>query len=150
MTRNQIYNKLFSGGNYSKQYLIDLVHPTAGTLHYVNNNEDVVYNGITYTKANFSYTPPKQNGEGASLEISGIDNAQLFEWVEESDDNYELNVVGILNDEEVSPIHNYKHFHGTISVGEDNKIAFSLENDGRLDMVFTVYKYDTDSNRGNS
>ena len=53
MTRAQIFNLLFNGGNYAKQYLIKLSHPTAGTLRFVNNNESVVYDEATYTPANY-------------------------------------------------------------------------------------------------
>jgi hypothetical protein len=35
-------------------------------------------------------------------------------------------------------------------MGDNNEINFTLENDGRLDMQFTVYKYDTDLNKGNA
>ena len=35
-------------------------------------------------------------------------------------------------------------------MGENNELIFSLESDGKLGMTFNVYKYDTDTNRGNS
>ena len=144
MTRAEIFNLLFNGGNYSKQYLIKLTHPTAGTLRFVNNNQPVAY------PANYEYTPPGSQGEGASLSIGIADNYQIVEWVENADDRYTLEVIGELNNGAVQPIRAYKHFYGSISMSDDGKLSFSLESDGRLEMVFTVYKYDTDLNRGNA
>lgn len=150
LTRAQIFKLLFSGGNYAKQYLIKLYHPVAGVLRYVNNNQDITYDGYTYSAANFNYTPPDSQNEGGTLEISSIDNYQIVEWLEKADDRYTLEVMGALNDGEVQPIRAYKHFYGTASMSENGTLNFSLENDGRLGMVFTVYKYDTDLNRGNA
>ena len=150
MTRAEIFNLLFNGGNYSKQYLIKLTHPTAGTLRFVNNNQAVTYEGVTYNPANYEYTPPDSQGEGASLSIGIADNYQIVEWVENADDRYTLEVIGELNNGAVQPIRAYKHFYGSISMSDDGKLSFSLESDGRLEMVFTVYKYDTDLNRGNA
>ena len=150
MTRAQIFYLLFNGGNYAKQYLIKFMHPTAGTLRFVNNNQTVTYNNESYTPANYDYTPPDSQGAGAALSIGIADNYQIVEWVENADDRYTLEVIGELNNGEVQPIRAYKHFYGTVSMSDDGKLSFSLENDGRLDMVFTVYKYDTDLNRGNA
>lgn len=150
MTTAELFNALFQGGNFSKHWLIKLSHPTAGTLRYINNNESVTYNNEEYIASNFDYTPPDMNGEGAELVICIIDNPELMNWVENADSNYTLQVVGILNDGEITPIHNYKHMHGTVSLGEDNNLNFTVEQDDRLNMIFTVYKYDTDSNRGNA
>lgn len=150
MTAEAIYNSLFNGGNYAKPYLIRFSHPTAGGLLFVNNNEPVEYENVMYSPANFSYTPPDSRGEGGSLEIGIADNTPLIEWVENADDRYTLEVVGVLVGNEVQPIRSYHHFYGTVSMGADNKLSFSLENDGRLNMTFNVYKYDTDLNRGNA
>ena len=150
MTRAQIFNLLFNGGNYAKQYLIKLSHPTARTLHFVNNNESVIYDEATYTPANDEYTEPDSQGSGASLEIGIADNYQLVEWVENADDRYTLEVVGILNNGTVQEVRAFKHFYGSVSMSEDGKLSFSLEDDGRLQMVFTVYKYGTALNPGNA
>ena len=150
MTLAEIFNSLFNGGNISRHWLIKLFHPTAGCLFYVNNNESITYNNIEYKAANFDYTAPDTTGDGASLEIEAIDHYELLQWLEQADYRYIMEVVGILNDGEVTPIHKYKHFFGTASMGIDNKISFALDSDNRLDMVFTVYKYDPDTNRGNA
>ena len=153
MTRAQIFNLLFNGGNYAKQYLIKLSHPVAGVLRYVNNNEAVTYGDVnpeTYQPANFDYTPPDNKGEGGQLEIDATDNYQVVEWIDKADHRYTLEVVGCLNNGAVQPIRSYRHFYGTVTMGEDNKLQFSPENDGRLNMVFNVYKYDTSLNPGNA
>ena len=150
MTQEAIYNLLFNGGNYTKPYLIRFSHPTAGVLRFVNNNEAVEYENTVYNPANFSYTPPDSKGEGGSLEIGIADNYQIVEWVENADDRYTLEVVGALNNGEVVPVRAYKHYYGTVSMADDGKLVFSLEDDGRLQMVFNVYKYDTDLNPGNA
>ena len=72
------------------------------------------------------------------------------EWVENADDRYSLEVVGVLVGSEIQPIRSFRHFYGTVSMGADNTLSFSLENDGRLGMTFNVYKYDTDLNPGNA
>ena len=114
MTAAQIYRLFFDGGNYAKQYLIKLSHPVAGTLRFVNNNQNVVFNNETYSPANFDYTRPDSLGGGGSLNISAIDNADLVEWIDKADYRYMLTVVGIINGSEVQEIKSYKHFYGSI------------------------------------
>lgn len=150
MTQSEIFNLLFNGGNFSRPWLLKFTHPTAGTLRYVNNNEQVTFANEIYIPATFEYTQPNQSGEGAKLDIFATDNYELVEWVENTDNNYQLEVVGLLVNGEVQEVKTFKHFYGTVSMSEDNKLSFALESDGRLDMVFTVYKYDTDLNRGNA
>ena len=150
MNITQIFNALFNGGNYTKPFLIKLSHPTAGTLRFINNNEAVTYQNQIYQPANFSYNPPDSQGAGASLEIGIADNYQIVEWVANADERYSMEVIGCLYDGEVQQIRAYKHFYGTVSMADDGKIVFALEDDGRLGMVFTVYKYDTALNPGNA
>ena len=59
MTQNEVFNALQRGGAYSLPYLIKMYHPDYGSLYFVNNNEDVVYNNITYHASAFKYTPPQ-------------------------------------------------------------------------------------------
>ena len=150
MTAGQIFRLLFEGGNYAKQYLIKLYHAQAGTLYYVNNNQNVTYDGNTYVAANFDYTPPNSEGDNGSLSISAVDNAEVFAWVDAIDDKYSLEVIGILNGSEVTELRSYKHFYGSVSMSENNELSFSFESNGKLGMTFNIVKYDTDTNRGNS
>jgi hypothetical protein len=114
----------------------------------VNNNEAVEYDEETFSPANFTFKEPDSQGSGASLEIGIADNFQIVEWIEDADDRYSLEVVGAINNGEVQPIRAYKNYYGTVSMSDDGKLVFALEDDGRFGMVFTVYKYDTDLNRG--
>ena len=150
MTQSEIFNLLFNGGNFTRPWLLKLTHPTAGTLRYVNNNEQVTFNNEVYSPADFDYTPPNNDGEGAKLDISATDNYEIVEWLENADCRYSLEAVGVLIDGTVQETRCYKHFYGTVSMAEDNKLSFAPESDGRTDMIFTVYKYDTDLNRGNA
>lgn len=152
MTDNEIFNLFFGGGNYSLPYLLKFTHSTAGTVRLVNNNEDVVYNDETYTGSNFTYTPPNNDGTSGSLSISSVPNENtLFEFLENADENYRLDVVGaLLDDGSVQPLKQYVHMFGSISVDEKGTVEFQLSSDDRLDMTFTPYKFDTDNNRGNA
>ena len=62
MTQDQIFNALHRGGAFSLPYLIKMYHPDYGSLYFVNNNEDVSYDGHTFTASTFNYTPPQTIG----------------------------------------------------------------------------------------
>ena len=62
MTQNEVFNALHRGGAFSLPYLIKMYHPEFGALHFVNNNENVIYNGVTYQASTFNYTPPQTVG----------------------------------------------------------------------------------------
>lgn len=150
MTEEEIFNALFSGGNFSLPFLIKFHCDGVGTIRLVNNNESISYLGEVYATGTFSYTRPDNEGNGAKLSITGIDN-QLVEFVELSNDRWSLDVVGVLAKTGiVEPINVWKHFHGSVSYGMDMKLEFSLETDDRLNMQFCAYKFDTDNNRGNA
>jgi len=151
MTTRQIYNLLFNGGNFSKHYLIELSHPTAGTLRLVNNNEAISWGGKTFKVSTFDYTPPNNKGSGGSLEITSADNEEIFAFIENADDKYSLKVVGILDQNgNVETLKTFRHFYGAVSMGDDSTITFTLGNDDRLEMKFNPFKYDTNTNRGNA
>lgn len=153
MTDAELFNKLFNGGNYALPYLIHLTQNKENpdfSIYLVNNNEDVTYNSQTYEASTFTYTPPKKDGSGASLSITGIDN-DLINLVEECTDNILLEVVGaIAENGEVYPVKCYRHFHGSVSYGNDMKLEFNLGRDDRLDLQFLPYILDTDNNRANA
>ena len=145
-----LFYALFSGGRHSMHYLIQFSHQNLGTIRLVNNNEDVAYDGKTFARSSFEYTEPDKKGAGGALRITAIGN-ELIPFIENADDKYRLDVVGVLvEDGEVQPIESYAHFHGSASYSDDMVVEFQLEGDDRLDMTFTPYMYDTDSNRGNA
>ena len=151
MTNSEIYNLLFNGGNYSKHYLIEFSHPDLETIRLVNNNEDVTLEGKTFKAANFSYNRPNSDGEGGTLEINSFDNSELIDFVEKADDQYSLKVVGIIQENgEIAKLKTYTHFFGSCTITEDWDVNFTLGRDDKLDMIFNVYMYDSDQNRGNT
>ena len=152
MTSNEIYNNLFQGGAFSLPYLIRMYHPNYGALYFVNNNEDIVYNGNTYHASSFKYTKPKTIGgvlQNGSLEITAIDN-EAIDIIDSSDELFEVRAVGVINDGNVTPIKTFKHQYGSATTDEQMKITITFTNDDRLGMVFPPYVFDADNNRGNA
>lgn len=149
MTQAQIFNLFFGGGNFSKKWLIELSQTGLQTIYLVNNNENVSFGGHNYNVASFEYTQPNNKGEGGTLDIFSADN-DVFEFVENADDSYNLRVVGVIAaDGSIEQVQLFNHFYGTVS-SDGHSLTFNLGHDDRLGMVFTVYKYDTDNNRGNT
>lgn len=150
MNDYEIFDMLFNGGNYSMPYLVKFHCDGVGTIMLVNNNEAVKYANETYRPSTFDYTRPDNEGRGGKLTITGIDN-QLVEFVENANHRWFLQVVGVITkDGDVEPIGYWKHFHGNVKYGVEQKLEFDLEGDDRLDMMFCPYKFDTDNNRGNA
>ena len=153
MTQNEVFNALQRGGAYSLPYLIKMYHPDYGSLYFVNNNEDVVYNNITYHASAFKYTPPQTAGgvlRNGTLEITAIDN-EVIDIIDNSDELFEITAVGVLNEDgNVTAIKLYKHQYGSATTTEEMKVVITFTNDDRLQMVFPPYIFDSDNNRGNA
>jgi hypothetical protein len=153
MTQNEVFNALFTGGAYSLPYLIKMEHPDATPLYFVNNTDDVIYNGVTYKASGFKYTAPQTIGgvlKNGTLEITAIDN-EVIELIDQSDELFKITAVGVLNnDGTITAIKLYKHQYGSASITEDMRINISFTNDDRLEMNFPPYVFDSDNNRGNA
>ena len=153
MTQNEVFNALHRGGAYSLPYLIKLYHPDYGSLYFVNNNEDVIYNSQTYSASAFKYTPPQTIGgvlKNGQLEITAIDNS-VIDIIDSSDELFEITAVGVLNDDgTVTAMKMFKHQYGSATTTEDMRVVISFTNDDRLDMTFPPYIFDSDNNRGNA
>lgn len=152
MTDIQIFNALFDGGKFTKPYLIKFTNKTSDVIRLVNDNQIFLYQGETYKPASFEYTQPNNTGLGATLSISSIPNENnIFEFIENLNDKYRLDVVGVINAAgDVQPIKQYVHFYGNVTADEKGTLNFNLGSDDRWDMNFTSYKYDTDNNKGNA
>lgn len=151
MTTEEVFEKLFNGGNFGLPYLIKFSHPDLEAIRLVNNNENILFNGEVYAASSFTYTPPSNNGTGAHLSISSLpDEDNLFNFIESADYRYNMQVVGVLVEDSIQPLRVYHHFNGTLSMDEKGAIDFSLDGDDRLEMTFPNYSYDTDNNRGNA
>lgn len=152
MTDSEIFNRLFTGGLFTLPFLLKFSHPDAGIVRLVSDNQDIQYNNELYSAADFHYIPPESNGTGGTLEINSHPNENsLFEFIENADFRYRLDVVGaILEDGSIQPIKAYKHFYGSVSVDKSGKVNFQLGADDRPEMSFTPYVFDTDNNPGNA
>ena len=152
MTQNEIYNALQKGGAYSLPYLIRMYHPSYGAMYFVNNTDDIEYNGHTYKASAFKYTRPKTIGgvlKNGSLEITAIDN-EAIDIIELSDELFTVDAVGVINDGTVTPIKSFHHQYGNATTDETMKITITFTNDDRLGMVFPPYVFDAENNRGNA
>ena len=153
MTQDEVFNALHRGGAYNLPYLIKMYHPDYGSLYFVNNNEDIVYNSQTYSASTFNYTPPQTIGgvlKNGQLEITAIDNS-VINIIDNADELFEITAVGVLNDDgTVTAMKMYKHQYGSASTTEDMHVVITFTNDDRLNMTFPPYIFDADNNRGNS
>lgn len=153
MTIDEVYRALYRGGAYSLPYLIKIQHPDYAPLYYVNNNEDIVYNGNTYKASAFKYTRPQTIGgvlRNGMLEISAIGN-EVIEIIENSDELFTVEATGVIDSYgQITPIKSFRHQYGTVSTDEKMKVSISFTNDDRLEMTFPPYVFDADNNRGNT
>ena len=153
MTQNEVFNALHRGGAFSLPYLIKMYHPDYGSLYFVNNNEDVLYDSQTFTASTFNYTPPQTIGgvlKNGQLEITAIDN-NVIDIIDNSDELFEITVIGVLNNNgTVTAMQIYQHQYGTATTTEDMRVVISFTNDDRLSMKFPPYIFDSDNNRGNA
>ena len=118
----QIFNRYFNGGAYALPFLLKFSCPGCSTLYFVNNTESIEFEGNIYHHASFEYAPPDSNGKGANLRISGADKR----------------------------LKQYIHFYGTVSYSENMELNFELGTDDRLEMTFPPYKFDAETNKGNT
>lgn len=140
-------------GAYSLPYLIKLYDPSETIVMYlVNNNENIIYNGITYIASTFEYTPNASesgfNG-GGSLKIAIKDN-QVVDLIETYRE-VKLDVIGILNkaDGTITELRTYRHHYCEVS-GDRTNAVFTFSRDDRLDMTFPALIWNAANNRGNS
>lgn len=150
MNDTQVFNNLFNGGSFTLPYLLKFTCDNLESILLVNDNKDFEYNGETYNASSFDYTPPDNQGSGATLTISGAEN-NLIPFIENADETYRLDVIGVISaNGEVQKIKQYSHMLGTVSYTDSMEITFELGSDDRLNMTFPPYKFDTDMNRGNA
>lgn len=148
MTDEELFNELFDGGSYSLPYLIHFSHLSAGDLYFVNSNQDVTFNNITYKAANFSYTEPDYQGNGASLSFSLIDN-DLTVFLDKADENATITIDGVINQNgTITQIKTFNHSYFSANWGTDLTLSLSFSLDDRFNMTFPPYVFDSDNNRG--
>ena len=146
----EIFNRYFNGGAFALPFLLKFTCAGCPTLYFVNNTESINFEGNLYHHASFEYSPPDSNGKGANLRISAADN-ELIEFVENADDGYRLDVVGLIAEGgEVQRLKQYVHFYGSVSYTENMELNFELGSDDRLDMTFPALIFNSYNNRGNT
>ena len=138
-------------GDYKLAWLIELTGPAAlPVVRAVNNNEDVVYGGHTYSASTFNYLPGEavhgMDG-GGTLDIVVTDNAVID--IIETYRSVKLEVVGVLVDSTVSEVQGFSHTWGSVS-WDGKKASFTFEKDEKLTMTFPSILLDPSINRGNA
>ena len=153
MTQDELYKALTTGGAFALPYLITVSQPDAGTLRFVNNNEDVVFDGYTYKASAFKYSRPYVVGgvlQNGVLEITAIDS-DILALIDNSTEQPEISAVGVLDENgTVTPFKSFRHQYGTVTTDESMRITISFTNDDRLDMKFPPYTFDSENNAGNA
>ena len=154
---NANFEKLIQrNGTYSLPYLIAISdYDNTMCLRFINNNQDLVYDGNTYKAAGFKYTAsPNESGfcGGGTLEIAitpNTDENQIIDLIE-TYRHIKLQVIGILLDSgEVSVLERYSCSYGKVKVTR-TKATFSFEKDNRLSMTFPALLWTGLNNRGNA
>ena len=138
-------------GNYKLAWLIELTGlASLPVVRAVNNNEDVVYGGHTYSASTFNYLPGEavhgMDG-GGTLDIVVTDNAVID--IIETYRSVKLEVVGVLVDSTVSEVQGFSHTWGSVS-WDGKKASFTFEKDEKLTMTFPSILLDPSINRGNA
>lgn len=153
MTQDEVFKALHTGGAFSLPYLIELTHPEWGTLRFINNTINMVYDGNTYQASAFKYTAPQVAGgvlKNGTLEISAAENS-IIDLIDASDELLTVKAVGVLNkDGTITPFKMYRHQYGTATTDGDMKVTITFTNDDRMGMNFPPYVFDSDNNRGNA
>ena len=152
MSTAELYSCFVHGGKYSLPWLITLSHDEAGTIRLVNNNEDVEYEGETYSASSFDYQRPTATGgtlSGGTLAITGVDSG-IIEFFEAADETFAFQAVGCLVDDEVQAVKFYKQQYATVGISNEMEVSIEFSGDDRLEMVFPPYVFDAENNRGNA
>lgn len=152
---NANFEKLIMrNGSYSLPYLIYIKGSSSKgdiELYFVNNNEDVVFEGKTYKASAFKYSPSKSEygfTGGGSLSLSCAEE-RILELVESSS-SLELIVKAVIDDENnINELKTFTHSFGRASVKKE-QIDFSFDADDRLQMTFPTLVWSAQNNRGNS
>lgn len=140
-----LYQQLSNGGGYSLPYLLH-IYNTLTDVYVINDNADLTYGGHTYKASTFSYKPTETGA--ATLEIETVDANQLINIVEGAD-NFNVDAIGVLYDDTVTPINQYRHKYCSAE-WDGRTMTLHLEADDRLDMTFPALLFTTYNNRGNA
>lgn len=140
-----VFKTLTEGGIFTLPFLLHIYNDSTD-LYYINDNEDLTYNSVTYTAAAFQ-VQLGANGE-TTLETSLFDKTALHNHVL-SERTFPCEIVGVYLDDEVVELETYSHIYGQATWDEE-KFQIKLNSDDRGDMTFPALIYNSYNNRGAS
>ena len=92
-----IYRQLAEGGGYNLPFLVHLSSPDNAThIYLINDNQDMTYNGHTYSASNFTYSP-NTSGD-SSLNVELVQHDEIIELLEDYE-YFQVEEIGIFNGE---------------------------------------------------
>lgn len=142
-----IYRQLAEGGGYNLPFLVHLSSPDNAThIYLINDNQDMTYNGHTYSASNFTYSP-NTSGD-SSLNIELVQHDEIIELLEDCE-YFKVEVIGIFNGEEVKEIRQSRHKYGE-GTWDGAKLEMKLNKDDRGNMTFPALIFNSYNNRGNN
>lgn len=142
-----VYRQLAEGGGFNLPFLVHLSSPDNAThIYLINDNQDMTYNGHTYSASNFTYSPNK-NGD-STLNIELVEHDDIIDILEENE-YFNIEVIGVFNGDEVEAIGQYKHKYGE-GTWNGAKLEMKLNKDDRGDMTFPALIFNSYNNRGNN
>ena len=140
-----IYRQLAEGGGYSLPYLLHIYDAT-NNIYIINDNADLNYDGHLYKASTFNYSP--DNRGGASLDVEIIESNKIINILE-SNIEFKVEAVGVLYDDQVTPIQQFTHRYGS-ATWDGERLQIKLKPDDRLDMTFPALIFNSYNNRGNA
>lgn len=137
-------------GAYSLPFLIEIKnHDETEGIRLANDTKNIEFENKIYLASTFTFSPSDAilgfDG-GGRLSITVVDN-NLIELIE-SNTNLKINVVGVILDDEVTPIQIFRSLYCTVrwnGISAD----FEFEKDDRLEMTFPALIFNHYNNRGN-
>ena len=142
-----IYRQLAEGGGFNLPFLVHLSSPDNAThIYLINDNQDITYNGQTYSASNFTYSPNNTGDSSFSVEL--VQHDEIIELLEDCE-YFKVEVIGIFNGEEVEEIGQYRHKYGE-ATWSGAKLEMKLNKDDRGGMTFPALIFNSYNNRGNN
>ena len=128
-------------------FLVHLSSPDNAThIYLINDNQDMTYNGHTYSASNFTYSPNTSGDSTLNVEL--VQHDEIIELLEDCE-YFKVEVIGIFNGEEVEEIGQYRHKYGE-GTWDGAKLEMKLNKDDRGGMTFPALIFNSYNNRGNN
>lgn len=142
-----VYRQLAEGGGFNLPFLVHLSSPDNAThIYLINDNQDMTYNGHTYSASNFTYSPNTSGDSTLNIEL--VEHDDIIDILEENE-YFNIEVIGVFNGDEVEAIGQYKHKYGE-GTWNGAKLEMKLNKDDRGGMTFPALIFNSYNNRGNN